>query len=469
MTRFDLPSPPPGILERSNTEAMEAFLAALAAAGASPKTVKAYRAAISDFILFIGGKPLREVTSSDVSAWIYDRLTRGLQRPRSRSSDPAEERRERQTTMHYYTLFLRGFLEWLGLDVKVPVVRKPRSPRVEALRPEEVERLVSAARDPLDLLIVALLFETGLRAQEAVGLRLRDIDTRRREIRVRNAKYGEERVVLYGPLTEQALAIWLALNPGLGPDDPLLGISYSGLYKRLKTLARRAGLDPRRVRPHVLRHTFATEALRRGVPLPVVQRLLGHHDIKVTQIYLHLLDEDIRAAYQRAFAAQPPTAQQGQPAPPAYTPLQPQQPPAQPPTLVVQQHSQAQWPGYQAWPQQPPGQQPGAGIQPAQQQAYQAGQQPPHPKPPALPLAQQPYQAYYAAAPAQQPQQWQPATYPYATPQPPYQGQLPAPAQPPAQAWPAPASVTGQRLPAAVSTQPRDTAPTGRRDDRRRE
>ncbi|HID42014.1 MAG TPA: hypothetical protein EYP33_07695, partial [Pyrodictium sp.] len=241
-----------------------------------------------------------------------DRLTRGLQRPRSRGSDPAEERRERQTTMHYYTLFLRGFLEWLGLDVKVPVVRKPRSPRVEALRPEEVERLVSAARDPLDLLIVALLFETGLRAQEAVGLRLRDVDTGRREIRVRNAKYGEERVVLYGPLTEQALEIWLALNPKLGPDDPLLGISYSGLYKRLKTLARRAGLDPRRVRPHVLRHTFATEALRRGVPLPVVQRLLGHHDIKVTQIYLHLLDEDIRAAYQRAFATQP-AAQTPQP------------------------------------------------------------------------------------------------------------------------------------------------------------
>lgn len=457
MTRFDLPPPPPGILERSNREAMEAFLAALAAAGASPKTVKAYRAAISDFLSFIGGKPLREVTSSDVSAWIYDRLTRGLQRPRSRDSDPAEERRERQTTMHYYTLFLRGFLEWLGLGVKVPVVRKPRSPRVEALRPEEVERLVSAARDPLDLLIVALLFETGLRAQEAVGLRLRDIDTRRREIRVRNAKYGEERVVLYGPLTEQALAIWLALNPGLGPDDPLLSISYSGLYKRLKTLARRAGLDPRRVRPHVLRHTFATEALRRGVPLPVVQRLLGHHDIKVTQIYLHLLDEDIRAAYQRAFAAQPPTTRQGQPpAPPAYTPPQPQQPPVQPPALVIQQPSQAQWLGYQAWPQQAPGQQPGAGMQLAQQPAYQAGQQP--------------YQAYYAA-PVQQLQQWQPTPYPYAAPQPPYQGQPPVPVQPPAQAWPAAAPAGGQpQQPlAVVPAQPQSAASTGRRDDRRRE
>ncbi|HID40527.1 MAG TPA: integrase, partial [Pyrodictium sp.] len=62
MTRFGLPPPPSGILERSNLEAMEAFLAALAAAGASPKTVKAYRAAISDFLSFIGDKRLREVT-----------------------------------------------------------------------------------------------------------------------------------------------------------------------------------------------------------------------------------------------------------------------------------------------------------------------------------------------------------------------------------------------------------------------
>lgn len=374
MTRFDLPPPPPGLLERSNREAMEAFLAALAAAGASPKTVKAYRAAISDFLDFIAGKPLREVTSSDVSAWIYERLTRGLRRPRSPGGGSLDERRERQTTMHYYTLFLRGFLEWLGLPVKVPVVRKPRSPRIEALRPEEVERLLNAARDPLDLLIVALLFETGLRAQEAVGLRLRDIDTARREIRVRNAKYGEERVVLYGPLTEQALALWLALNPGLGPDDPLLGISYSGLYKRLKSLARRAGLDPRRVRPHVLRHTFATEALRRGVPLPVVQRLLGHHDIKVTQIYLHLLDEDLRAAYQRAFAAQQPpppaTWQYPQPWPAAPQPQQqwwtpPAYPAAQPPGAAGPQPYpypyQPQPPPVQpAYPQQAGSQAPGA-------------------------------------------------------------------------------------------------------------
>ncbi len=423
MTRFDLPPPPPGLLERSNVEIVEAFLAALAAAGANPKTVKTYRAALMDFLDWLGGRPLREVSNSDVAGWVYDRLTRGLRRPRG-----GGDGRGRQVTMHYYTLFLRGFLEWLGLDVKVPVVRKPRGGRVEALTAEEVRRLLAAARDPLDLLIVALLFETGLRAQEAVGLRLRDIDFQRRTIRVRNAKYGEERVVYYGALTEAALHAWLEMRRPRG-DEPLLGISYSGLYKRLKSLARRAGVDPSKVRPHVLRHTFATEALRRGVPLPAVQRLLGHHDIKVTQVYLHLLDEDIRRAYEAAFGSTPPRQQ-----PPAW------QPPAAPPPAPQPQ----QW-----WPQ--PSQQP----QPAPP-AWQAPSQPPAgpqwqpptPQPQGVQTAQlQPQQAW-------PPQAWQPQPPPYAPPavQPQAWSQG-AQAQP---MWPQPAAAIQQppEAPGAQPTQP---------------
>ncbi|WP_244403943.1 site-specific tyrosine recombinase/integron integrase [Pyrolobus fumarii] len=352
--RFELDPPPPGILERSNDEILELFLEALRAAGASEKTVKAYRSAITDFLEFIGDKPLREVTQEDVLRWRAERLRNGFprkRRNRSKRLDPFEERRLRQATLHYYTLFLRGFFEWLGLPVKVPVVAKPRGREVEALTEEEILRLLSAARDTLDILILALLLETGLRAQEAISLRLRDIDPVRREIRVRNAKYGEERTVFYGDLTAAALAKWLEENPHLGPDDPLLGISYSGLYKRLKSLARRAGIDPEKVRPHVLRHTFATEALKRGMSLPAVQRLLGHKDIKTTQIYLHLLREDIRDQYMRAFTNQ-----------------WVQQPPATPPAPAVQ----AAWPPWQQPVQQPYPQQ----IQPVPQ-AQQLGPYPP--------------------------------------------------------------------------------------------
>ncbi len=291
---------------------MDAFLAALRASGASESTVKAYRAAILDFIAYIKGKSLDAIDVNDVYGWIESRL-RG-------SDDPLEAKR-RRTTMHYYTMFVRRWFRWLGIPIEVPVVPKPRAISVEALRPEEVARLLEAARDELDRLIVALLFETGLRAREAVELRLRDIDFESSTIRVRAGKYGEERIVFFGPLTAEALRRWLSSRPWLRPDDRILGLSYSALYKRLKSLAKRAGLDPSKVRPHVLRHTFATEALRRGVSLPAVQRLLGHKDVKTTQIYLHLVVDDLRQQYMRAFSQSPPAyaAYLQAPVQPAYS------------------------------------------------------------------------------------------------------------------------------------------------------
>ncbi len=327
-------------MERSNEEAMEAFLDALLAAGASEKTVKAYRAAIKDFLDFLGDKPLKEVTVEDLNRWRAERLQHGFprkRRNRKRRQDPYEEKRNRLATLHYYTLFVRSFLKWLGLDLEVPIVKKPRRKEVEALTEDEVRRLLEACNDLLDLLIVALLLETGLRASEALSLRVSDVDLERGEIRVRHGKYGEQRTVFFGPMTRRVLEAWLQSNQLL-PDDRLIPLSYSGLYKRLKSLAKRAGLPLEKVRPHVLRHTFATEALRRGMNLIAVQKLLGHRDVKVTQIYTHLLREDVKAQYLMAFATPrgvqvapapyypvPAPAPTPQPAPPAPAYAQPQQ------------------------------------------------------------------------------------------------------------------------------------------------
>jgi len=303
MVKFDLGSPPPGLLDKSNEEIVEEFIAALLSAGASEKTAKVYRAAIMDFLDFIGNKPLKEVTSDDVRKWRMHRLKHGFPRKRRhrRIKDPIEERRWRQATLHYYTLLLRGFFEWLGLNVKVPIVKAPRRREVEALSEQEVYHLLMSIRDTLDLLIIGLLIETGLRAQEALELRWRDIDFNNSEIKVRAAKYGEERTVFFGPLTRYALTLWFSERRPQSLDEKVLNISYSGLYKRLKTLAKRAGLDPRKIRPHVFRHTFATQALKKGMSLIAVQKLLGHRDVKITQVYTHLLKEDIRRQYYMAF------------------------------------------------------------------------------------------------------------------------------------------------------------------------
>ena len=291
-----LPPAPEGVLDIDIRMALNSFLAALAATGASEKTLNSYRSGIMDFIEYSGVRRLRDLNAGVILEWINHRLRYGFERERKRDVDYKIVRRRRQVTMHYYTMFLRKFIEWAGLDKKiVPVVRKPRSIGVEALGKEEIAKLLSAARDLKDLAILSLLFETGLRASELLSLRVRDVDLSRGEVVVRSGKYGKERTVFLGPLSRRVLE---KIITGKRSVDRIINLSYNGLYKRLKSIAKRAGVPPYKVRPHVLRHSFATEALRSGVSLPVLQKLMGHSDIKTTQIYMHLVKEDLEREYK---------------------------------------------------------------------------------------------------------------------------------------------------------------------------
>ncbi len=287
------------------SDCLDKFLTELEIRGLSDKTIKVYKSAIRDFIKVVGDKECKDVNEKDYMKWITYRLRRGFDRGIRGNS---------KSTLHYYAIFVRKFLRWLGL-ASLPGIPQKRSQLPEILTQEEVERLFAHAKDLTDLLILGLLFESGLRASEALNLKKKDIDLFRREMRV-TGKYGKQRIVFIGPITYQILQLVL---PQLRPEDKLLNMTYQALYKRLKTLARRAGVEQRKVRPHILRHTFATTALRRGMSLPALQRLLGHNDIKVTQVYLHLVTEDIRREYERAWTA-------GRPGDPRFT---------QPPTAAV--------------------------------------------------------------------------------------------------------------------------------------
>lgn len=140
------------------------------------------------------------------------------------------------------------------------------------------------------LALLELLYGSGLRVSELVSLPLAAVPRDAPFLTV-TGKGGAQRMVPVGGRAKQALARWLALRPG-GSKHLFPGraghLTRVRLFQLLKGLAVRAGLDPARLSPHVLRHAFATHLLEGGADLRVLQTLLGHADIATTQIYTHV-------------------------------------------------------------------------------------------------------------------------------------------------------------------------------------
>ena len=188
-----------------------------------------------------------------------------------------------------------------------------RLPRV--LRPDESAALIDAAdpRTPLglrDRAMLEVLYGSGLRVSELVGLPLSGVDSRAGLLRVRG-KGGRERIVPLGAPGLEALQAWLSdgrprlLRPGRRAGDAVFlstrgaAMTRQNFFVRLRELARRAGLDPARVSPHVLRHAFATDLLEGGADLRAVQAMLGHADLSTTQIYTHVSRARLRETVER--------------------------------------------------------------------------------------------------------------------------------------------------------------------------
>jgi integrase/recombinase XerD len=214
---------------------------------------------------------------------------------------------------------VRGFFRFLVLDRRLE--RSPaddlRPPRAWPALPtclsiEDVDTLIAQpdVTTPLglrDRAMIELLYATGLRVSELVGVRLADLHLDEHYLTC-IGKGSKERLV---PIGEQATD-WIRtysadarrglLNGRMSPRLFLNArggsLSRVGFWKILKQHARRAGLPPT-ISPHVLRHSFATHLLERGADLRAIQLMLGHADLSTTQIYTHVLETRLRTVYDR--------------------------------------------------------------------------------------------------------------------------------------------------------------------------
>ncbi|MET4104101.1 integrase/recombinase XerD [Roseovarius sp. MBR-78] len=283
------------------------FLEAQAAElGAAQNTLMAYGRDLRDYAGWLstqGAGDLLSATQAEIEAYLVACEAEGL-------AQATRARRLSSIRQFYRFAVEEGWRE------ANPAIRLRGPGRSRALprtlSEHDVERLLEAAGEigrgeverGRNAALVALLYATGMRVSELVGLPL-SAALGEPEMLLVNGKGGKERMVPLSPPARVALAAWLALrardkaraaSPWLFPSPGRAGhLTRHRFYGLIKQIAAHAGIDPEAVTPHRLRHAFATHLLAGGADLRVIQMLLGHADLATTEIYTHVLDARLRA------------------------------------------------------------------------------------------------------------------------------------------------------------------------------
>ncbi len=271
--------------------------------GYSTRTVEAYGSDLADFLNFLQAQKLNrleEISVPHVLLYLADLRKRGL----------GEETIARRLSS------LRGFFKFLVLEHNLPENPletiegpKPRRKLPFVLSVREVEKLLEAPEEGSllglrDKAMLELMYASGLRVSELIGLCLYEVNLEIGFVRVKG-KGGKERLVPMGVPAKESLERYLRegrpklLRPGV--DQPQVFLSRRGkpltrqrFWQIIKRYALQVGIDPENITPHVLRHSFATHLLENGADLRTVQALLGHASLATTQIYTHVQAETLR-------------------------------------------------------------------------------------------------------------------------------------------------------------------------------
>lgn len=306
----------PAADERGLPEAMARLLADYERHLASerdltPHTVRAYLgdiAGLLDHACRLGIADIGELDLRSLRSWLARQQTSGLSR----------------TTLARRATAARVFTAWLARTGRLPAdvgasLGSPRSHRTlpAVLRADEAAELVRSAAvraddgSPMglrDVAMLELLYATGIRVGELVGLDLDDLDRDRDLVRVLG-KGRKERSVPYGRPARRALDAWLATGrPALRAEasGPALFLGARGGridQRAVRTMVHRRIADvpgAPDIGPHGLRHSAATHLLEGGADLRSVQELLGHASLATTQLYTHVTTDRLRTAYRQA-------------------------------------------------------------------------------------------------------------------------------------------------------------------------
>lgn len=257
--------------------------------GKATNTTKAtYICILEDFI-----KSIKADTVSDLDILMIDNFI-----------DTLSLKNYKPKTIKNKIVVIRSFIKFLYsknlIDIRPEAIEIPRTVEVEAnfLDEEEQLALIKSARNLRDKALIMTILSSGLRASEI--LNLKEDDLYRRSLIVSRGKGGKPRVTFIDPLTEKSIreyhhkrevdSVFVFTNSFGKP------LSRQYLSRMISETALRAGIK-KRVSAHTLRHSFATNMLRKGARIEDVQPLMGHSNISATRLYMHFTNEYLRERY----------------------------------------------------------------------------------------------------------------------------------------------------------------------------
>ncbi len=238
----------------------------------------------------------------------------------NRSVEGRDDVTLKKSTQNYHLIALRAFLKYLSKrDVKTLSpdkieLAKTGTRKIEFLEEDELRRMLNATKDTGGLIgkrdraILEMLFSTGLRVSELSQLQIKEVNLRRGEFSVKG-KGSKHRVVFLSDDARDAIKNYLDARKDTSPylfvshdrakhRRDSLPISPRSIQRAVERYATAAGIT-KKITPHTLRHTFATDLLRNGADIRSVQAMLGHESITTTQIYTHVTDKQLKKIHKR--------------------------------------------------------------------------------------------------------------------------------------------------------------------------
>lgn len=280
--------------------------------GRSPRTIRNYDFYLRRFATWAGDPEPKNISREVIRKyrlWL------------NRHVEGREEDTIKKSTQNYHLIALRSFLKYLSkLDIpSLPPeqveLAKQGSREVEFLEIEELDRLLEAPKKYSegivalrDSAILELLFSTGMRVSELTSLHIDRINLKRDEFTVRG-KGDKTRIVFLSESAKDALKIYLEKRRDTAPflivshDRAKKGrepgaLTPRSIQRMIERYSKAAGIT-KRVTPHTIRHTFATDLLFSGADIRAVQSLLGHSSITTTQIYTHITNERMKEVFKK--------------------------------------------------------------------------------------------------------------------------------------------------------------------------